>query len=135
MSAGTHPPSPWNASQRAVLIALLAVLLVYLGVRLFLNSNYVSDPQPIHPPHELDLQDKIDPNTADMKALAALPTIGEKRAKDIVTYRERFASQHPGVPAYKRLEDLLRIRGIGQAMINALEPYLIFPTSRPATRP
>jgi DNA uptake protein ComE-like DNA-binding protein len=133
-STSTPTPPPWNRSQRAVLIGLSAALVIYLSIRLWLNPQYVSDPQPSHPPHELDLQDRIDPNTADVATLAALPMIGEKRARDIVTYREQFVTQHaPGEAAYKRAEDLLRIRGIGNAMLQTLRPYLIFPQNRAST--
>jgi DNA uptake protein ComE-like DNA-binding protein len=123
----------WNASQRSVLIALAVGLAIYLGIRLYLNPAYVSDPQPQHPPNELNLRNRIDPNTADVKTLAALPMIGEKRAKDIVAYRERYVEEHADDVAFKRPEDLLRIRGIGRAMVQTLSPYLICPTTQPVT--
>ncbi len=128
-----HAPRLWTARQRAVIIALLAVVLVYLAVRLIRNPVYVSDPQPRDPPRALELADKIDPNTADVATLAALPMIGERRARDIVEYRERFVAQNPGKLAFTRLEDLLRIKGFGPAMIEHVRPYLTFPSKPPAT--
>jgi competence ComEA-like helix-hairpin-helix protein len=74
------------------------------------------------------LVDRLDPNTADWQTLAALPGMGEKHARDIVAYRERFTADHPGKLAFTTAEDMLRIRGIGVATLKTLEPHLVFPT-------
>ncbi len=130
-----RPPEVWTGSQRGVLIGLLGCLLVYLIVRLLLNPLYVSDPQPARPPRYDDLADKIDPNTADWQTLAALPGLGEKRAKTIVEYREAFTSKNPGHPAFSEPEDLMLVRGIGPSMLATLRPYLLFPATQPTTIP
>ena len=126
-------PQLWTARQRRAILILLAAVLLYLTVRLIRNPVYVSDPQPRDGPRAAELADRIDPNTADVAMLAALPMIGQRRAEDIVAYREQFAAQNPGKPAFTRVEDLLRIRGFGTAMIEHLRPYLIFPRASPAT--
>ena len=77
----------------------------------------------------------IDPNAADCQTLSAIPTLGEKRAKAIVAYREQSRSQHANAVAFREPSDLLRVRGIGQATMENLRPYLIFPSDRPATSP
>jgi len=128
-----RPPQLWTARQRRAILILLAAVLLYLGLRLIRNPVYVSDPQPRDGPRAAELADRIDPNTADVATLAALPMIGQRRAEDIVAYRERFAAQNPGKSAFTRLEDLLRIHGFGTAMIEHLRPYLIFPRASPAT--
>jgi hypothetical protein len=132
-------PEVWTGAQRAVLIALLGCLLVYLVIRLILNPLYVSNPQPARPPRYDDLADKIDPNTADWQALAALPALGEKRAKTIIEYRDAFTKEHPNRLAFEEPEDLLLVRGIGPSMLATLKPYLLFPppgvTTQPATAP
>jgi hypothetical protein len=128
-------PEVWTGSQRAVLIALLGCLLVYLVIRLILNPLYVSNPQPARPPRYDDLADKIDPNTADWQALAALPALGEKRAKTIIEYRDAFTKEHPDHLAFEEPEDLLLVRGIGPSMLATLTPYLLFPASGVATQP
>ena len=129
----TRLPQPWTAAQRGVLIALLICLLLYLTVRRILNPVYVSDPQPLSPPRANELQDRIDPNTADWQTLAVLPLIGEKRAKDIIAFRQDFSAAHPGQFPFAKLTDLLQIRGVGQATITQLEPFLIFPQPKPPT--
>ncbi|MDQ3440702.1 MAG: helix-hairpin-helix domain-containing protein [Planctomycetota bacterium] len=134
-----RPPEVWTGSQRGVLIGLLGCLLVYLIVRLLLNPLYVSDPQPARPPRYDDLADKIDPNTADWQTLAALPGLGEKRARTIVEYREAFVAKNPDHPAFSEPEDLMLVRGIGPSMLAALRPYMLFPpapsSGSTATRP
>jgi hypothetical protein len=139
-SSPQKPPAQscwtWTSSQRRVLIAILVGLFVYLSIRYACNPVYVSDPQPEVPARFDDLADRIDPNTADWETLAALPGIGEKRAKDIIAYRERAAAERPGKPVFEKPTDLLRIRGIGRAMMEGMEPYLTFPSATvPATQP
>ena len=112
-------------------------MLVFLAGRYACNSRYVSDPQPEFPPRYDELADRIDPNTADWQTLAALPGIGERRARDIVGYRERKRDQarQPDLLVFKVPGDLLYVRGVGVAMVEAMKPHLLFPpaTNRSAT--
>lgn len=133
MPAGSRIPDIWTAPQRGVLIALTLALLGLLVFRYLRNPSYTSDPQPIEPPRFHDLADRIDPNTADWPAFAALPTLGQKRAKEIVAYRETFLQQHPDQLPFAQLRDLQHIKGIGPATLTALEPYLLFPQADPPT--
>jgi DNA uptake protein ComE-like DNA-binding protein len=128
--------APWTPSQRGVLLALIVILCVALAARLYFNRSYISDPQPTRPARFDDLADRLDPNIAGWQSLAVLPQLGEKRARDIIDYRERFARQHPNQPAFKRPQDLLYVKGIGVAMLETLRPYLQFPaTTQPTTHP
>ena len=123
----------WTLPQRRALLFLLAALLAFLAVRYALNPVYVADPQPERPARFDELADRIDPNTADWPTLAALPGIGEKRATDIIAYREDVARRAPGRVVFTRKEDLLRIKGVGAAMLEGIAPYLTFPPAAPAT--
>ncbi|MGH7213855.1 MAG: ComEA family DNA-binding protein [Tepidisphaeraceae bacterium] len=119
-----------------MLIAILVGLLLYIALRLRFNPVYISDPQPEQPSRAIQLADRIDPNTADWATLAALPMIGEKRARDIIAYRESVTRRDPQAVPFARAEDLLKIRGIGPSMLSHLRPYLIFPSRpRPTTTP
>ena len=93
---------------------------------------YVSDPQPDVPPRFDELADKVDPNTADWQTLAALPGIGEARARDIVAYRERkrVEARNPELVVFDAPGDLLYVRGVGPALLESMRPYLVFPPSR-----
>ena len=140
------PPAPqtsrftWSEPQRQVLLVLLTAFLVTLGARYACNPMYVGDPQPERPPRYDELADRVDPNTADWQTLAALPGIGERRARDIVEYRERKRAQakDPALVVFDAEGDLLYVRGIGAATVEGLKPYLLFPragrtTNRSAT--
>jgi len=94
----------------------------------------VADPPPVMGELASHLATRIDPNSADWPAWAALPLIGEKRAKEIVAFRESWLTEHPGEVPFEKLEDLMRIKGIGKATIATWEPYLVFPQT-PAENP
>jgi DNA uptake protein ComE-like DNA-binding protein len=126
-------PQLWTYGQRVALLVIVAALLIYLAIRYLLNPVYVSNPQPAQPSRAAELVDRIDPNTADVDTLAALPTLGVQRAKLIVDYREARRAKTPNAVVFERLEDLLRIKGIGAATIDQMRPYLTFPTTQPAT--
>ena len=122
--------------QRRVLLVLLAVLLVFLATRYACHTMYVSDPQPERPPRFDDLADRIDPNSADWQTLAVLPGLGERKAKDIVEYRQRKRSEakDPTLIVFRTENDLLYVRGIGAALIEGMRPHLLLPSDRrPAT--
>ena len=122
---------PWTSSQR-VAVSVILIVLVSIGIgRWWRNRAYVSNPQPETPAFAADLADRIDPNTADAATLSALPLIGDRKARDIIAWRDA----QPAKPAFRELKDLLRIKGIGASTVNQLEPYLIFPISSAATKP
>ena len=125
----------WTLPQRRVLLALLAFLLPVLTVRYACNPAYVPDPQPPYPARYEELADRIDPNTADVATLSALPSIGERRAQDIIDHREQRRAGAPDRPVFTAVEDLLRIRGFGASTVENLRPYLLFPRPAPAPAP
>src|SRR5437762_11397796 len=126
----------WTPSQRGVLIAFALILSTVLLLRLAFNHHYISDPQPLRPERYDELADRLDPNVASWQELAVLPQLGEKRAREIVAYREQFRADRRGDVAFARIEDLLKVRGIGVAMIETIRPHLMFPATRAAaTRP
>jgi hypothetical protein len=135
-SRQAEPAWTWTRPQRRVLVLGLLVLCPALALRYACNRAYVPDPPPAQGPRYDEVADKIDPNTADVASLAALPMIGDKRAQDIVNYRERRKASEPGRVVFTRPEDFLPIRGFGRASVETLRPYLLFPPAvPPATRP
>ena len=124
----------WKPAQRGVLIAFVLILSAVLGVRLVLNRQYTSAPQSARPERFDELADTLDPNVASWQELAVLPQLGEKRAKDIVAYRDQFRADRRGDTPFAKPEDLLVVKGIGVAMLNTIRPHLSFPTSQPTTR-
>ena len=137
MSAGTPKSSAefgWSLPQRRALIVLLSVLLAALSARYACNRRYVSDPQPTQPARYNELASRLDPNTATWQELAAIPSLGEKRAKDIVAFRERALQTDPSRTVFRSPADLTQIKGIGISTAQNIQPYLVFPPlNRPTT--
>jgi hypothetical protein len=123
----------WTPRQR---ITLASILLTIVAVFLIIASRrplQIDDPQPAVGRRASELATKIDPNQADWPTLAALPLIGEKRAKDIVAYREDFARKNPARLPFNSLQDLENVRGIGPGTSQALAPFLLIPAEPPPT--
>jgi competence ComEA-like helix-hairpin-helix protein len=66
-----------------------------------------------HPPAK-----PIDLNAANAKELQELPGVGPVTAKRIIDLREKNGR-------FKRVEDLLAIRGISQKKLDALRPFVM----------
>jgi len=117
----------WTRRQR---LTLAVVLLPVAGWLVYLATTHrLQIANPLKEPGQRsgELATRIDPNKADWPALAALPVLGEKMAKAIVTYREAHDAQATGEPAFGELNDLMQVKGIGKATTRALEPLLVFP--------
>jgi len=65
------------------------------------------------------LQGVVNVNTASVEELQLLPGVGEARARAIVDLRK----QRGGL---KSLEDLLEVKGIGDASLARLRPHVAF---------
>ncbi len=59
----------------------------------------------------------IDVNTADIYDLQRLPGIGEKRARDIIAWRD-------GNGPFKTVDELTNVSGIGPAILEGLREYV-----------
>src|SRR4051812_36622344 len=125
----TQPGSfVWTRRQRAVLAAVVLILCAFFYVTALRNPSHVDDPPAPEGSRAADLATRIDPNTADWPAWAALPLIGEKRAREIVAFREAWQADHPDQVPFEKAEDLTRVKGIGKATVETLRPYLTFPS-------
>ncbi|MBR4781509.1 MAG: helix-hairpin-helix domain-containing protein [Lachnospiraceae bacterium] len=60
---------------------------------------------------------RIDINSADVKELTRLNGIGEKRAKDIIEYREKNGP-------FKSIEDIMKVKGIKEGIFNKIRDYI-----------
>lgn len=59
----------------------------------------------------------VNVNTASLEQLQLLPRVGPSVAQRIVDHREKNG-------AFKNLEDLMLVRGIGEATFEQLKPYI-----------
>src|SRR6185437_13087683 len=97
MTMPDAPPAefPWTKGHRRALVGLLLILLVVLVIRYAVNRAFISDPQPETPARAADLADRLDPNTCTWEELAAIPNFGEKKARAVLAYRERWLRKNP----------------------------------------
>jgi len=105
----------------ALFLCFIAGLLVgrhsYSGNVLTGHSEAVDIPSPsgqTEPPEQIG---KINLNTATVTLLQSLPNIGETLAKRIVEYREENGD-------FAAIEDLLQVKGIGQARLEEIRQYI-----------
>lgn len=61
--------------------------------------------------------EKININKADLSALSKLKGIGPETAQNIITYRQEVGS-------FDTLEDLMKVRGIGEKTFEEIKPFL-----------
>lgn len=120
----------WTSPQRRGLSVVLAIILIAAGMMLLRNRVGIPAQLPESGHRADELLTRLDPNTASADELAALPGIGPAVAGRIVQERESFARARPGQVAFKRLEDLERVSGIGEMTLKQLEPYLAFPAGK-----
>jgi competence ComEA-like helix-hairpin-helix protein len=101
----------------------LAVEIFWAGLALILFCSAMgAQKQPPSKP--------VDLNAATIKELQELPGVGQVTAQRIIDMRQK--SGH-----FRRVEDLLAIRGISQKKLDALRPYVTVsasPTTQPAQK-
>ena len=120
-------PTIWTEPQRRVVFGFAVLLIAAVLVIRWLRPMTIPDSQPTLGSRASELQDKVDPNTADESTLAALPTLGAKRAAEIVAYRQ----QHPGEIAFHTARDLLKLKGFGVSTVENIQPYITLPPQGP----
>ena len=70
----------------------------------------------------IELENRINPNTAPMESLVRLPGLGISRAGAIVAYREDVNRKDASSPVFSNVQDLKKVKGIGpQTAQNASE--------------
>lgn len=69
-------------------------------------------------PDSLLPDEAINVNTADAYDLRRLPGIGEKRAQDIIAYREEHGP-------FRTVEELAGVPGIGPGIVEGLKAYAV----------
>ena len=93
----------------------LQALLLDAGIESDDDLNHIK----VHIPQEGEKQSpqKININRAEPWLLEALPGIGETRAQAIVDYRNENGP-------FKRIEDLLQVKGIGEGVFDKIKDYI-----------
>ena len=84
-------------------VALLALAVLTVGMIPSVSAAEENDP--------------IDLNRATAGELIQLPGVGEVIAKRIVDFREEHGP-------FKRVEDLMKVKGIGEKSLEKIRPYI-----------
>jgi competence ComEA-like helix-hairpin-helix protein len=114
--SGVIPSPPRRA--RDLLLAFGGVMLA-LALCLLAGSALAQKKQP--PAAPLDL------NAASAKELAELPGVGKVTASAIIQFRQKAGP-------FRRVEDLLAVRGISANKLKAIRPYVFVKSAAP-TKP
>ena len=69
----------------------------------------------------------INLNTATSAQIATLPGVGEKAAERIIEYRDKNGG-------FKKIEELMNVKGIGEKSFLKLKPLITVGDAKPATR-
>ena len=105
-----------------VFACCLAFLLASPGAILAQKASTAPEPSPA-----AKASDIVNLNTASAAQLEALPGIGAKTAERIVAYREKNGP-------FKKIEDLMNVKGIGEKSFLKLKARLtVTPPAGPAT--
>ena len=60
---------------------------------------------------------QVDINKASVEQLVTIPGVGEATARRIVAFREEHGP-------FRRVEDLMKVKGIGEKSLEKLRPYV-----------
>ena len=87
----------------------------------FIASNFTASKLPC----AVELDSRINPNTASAASLVRLPGIGISRANSIVVYRNKISSDNTML-VFENSDDLQEITGIGPMTVENINEYLKF---------
>lgn len=104
----------WSWLRRGVVLCGTALLLCGFASQLAASKN-----PPAH---------KIDINLASAKELQELPGVGPKTADAIIQFRKKSGP-------FRRVEDLLAIRGISETRLAKMRPYITVGSPPPPKKP
>ena len=103
---------------RALLAAVIALFVLTAGDIVFAQKARGKPPSAA--PAVVNL------NTATATQIATLPGVGEKAAQRIIEYREKNGG-------FKKIEELMNVKGIGEKSFLKLKPLITVGDSKPTT--
>ena len=122
-----NSPASWlwlNKLDRVIVAVFVAVFLMLSGYHWATLGGWGMRPIEIerHPARQYDF--RIDINSASWVEWTQLEGIGEATAQKIISDREANGP-------FRKIDDLLRVKGIGPKMLEKMRPFLREPSERP----
>jgi competence protein ComEA len=100
--------------KESIVLAVLVILLIVLNIISYLKREQIKRNTSII---AQEIAVKIPINSAWTEELELLPGIGPSLANRIVAYREEHGD-------FKRIEDLKKVKGIGDKVLKQINPYV-----------
>jgi competence ComEA-like helix-hairpin-helix protein len=118
----TNSPFQTEARQKGIqsFAFVISAVVCVLFCSCFLVSHLLVPGQS----HEIELDEKVNPNDAPLGSLVRLPGIGTGKAGAIVAYRNNFSDSNS--PAFETTDDLERVSGIGPKTMKDISEWLRF---------
>lgn len=95
----------------------IATVLAICGTLLFTTPSLATPSARQAPPAQTIAKPTINLNAATVDQLETLPGIGRKTAERIIEYRTKSGG-------FKRIEDLMNVKGIGEKSFLKLKPLV-----------
>jgi len=108
-------------NHRSILRATLGVATLFAVMLAFGAGGLAADPSSAESKPEADA--RVDLNTAAVDELMTVPGIGEVMARRIVEWREQHGP-------FRRVEDLIKVKGVGDKTFEKLRPHVRVGKSR-----
>lgn len=118
--ASTPVRTAWPPSAQWTTAFLLGVTTTLLAVQTWSHSRWAARPTDLERSHVLSY--RVDLNQAERAELLQLPGVGPSLAGRIQDYRR----EHGG---FRSVDQLVEVRGVGQATLERLKPWVRVPTA------
>lgn len=113
----TMPPSLTTPLGRLASVATVATAAAVFAVTALIAPPAAAEPAAQAPAATTAKKAVVNINQASTTELTRLPRVGPKLADRIVAQRTQHGS-------FKRIEDLMEVKGVGEKMFASLRPYL-----------
>ncbi len=105
---------------RIQLLAVVVASCLAVGFSLYFAKDIE------RPEVKIELESRINPNSAPAAGLMMLPGVGLARAQAIKSYREQFILDGRGDLAFQNCADLDNVKGIGPVTVSNICEHLKF---------
>lgn len=101
-----------------ILAVVIALVLTACSSAVFAQGTSASPAQASKPAKSTPAPQSVNINSATATELEALPGVGLATATRIIEYRQK-------VGGFKKIEDLMNVKGIGEKMFLNLKPLIV----------